>query len=139
MMQPQRLEAQPLVRPVRVGREQLARNLLLAPMAGVTNLPFRLIAVQAGAGLVFTETVSARGLVSGGARTWQLVESSPVERPLAYQLFGKDPENEKRRLKSVFDIMMAAKDTLANAPDHWSMPPHEGFKSSFLSVADKTV
>ena len=95
-MQPQRLEAQPWARPrvgpVRVGPERLARNLLLAPMAGVTNLPFRLIAAQAGAGLVFTETVSARGLVERGPRTWQLVESSPVERPLAYQLFGSDPE-----------------------------------------------
>jgi nifR3 family TIM-barrel protein len=92
MMQPQRLESQPLVRPLQVGPEWLACNLVLAPMAGVTNLPFRLIAKQAGAGLVFTETVSARGLINSGARTWQLVESSPVERPLAYQLFGKDPE-----------------------------------------------
>jgi nifR3 family TIM-barrel protein len=69
---------------------RLARNLILAPMAGVTNLPFRLIAREAGAALVFTETVSARGLTSGGARTWRLVESSPREQPLAYQLFGRD-------------------------------------------------
>lgn len=99
-MQPERLEAQPPVRaprrrrlgPLQLGPERLERNLVLAPMAGVTNLPFRLIAREAGAALVFTETVSARGLVGRGARTWQLVESSPVEQPLAYQLFGNDPD-----------------------------------------------
>jgi len=82
----------PAVRPLDVGPIRLERNLVLAPMAGVTNLPFRLIAKQAGAGLVFTETVSAKGLTQGGAKSWRLVERSPREEPLAYQLFGNDPE-----------------------------------------------
>jgi nifR3 family TIM-barrel protein len=60
-------------------------------MAGVTNLPFRLIAREAGAALVFTETVSAKGIVAGGPKSWRLVDRSPVEEPLAYQLFGSDP------------------------------------------------
>jgi nifR3 family TIM-barrel protein len=59
-------------------------------MAGVTNLPFRLIAREAGAALVFTETISAKGLAAGGPKSWELVESSPLEAPLAYQLFGSD-------------------------------------------------
>ena len=83
---------QPVVGPLRLGPIALERNLVLAPMAGVTNLPFRLIARESGAGLVFTETVSAKGLVSGGAKSWRLVTSSPKEQPLAYQIFGGEAE-----------------------------------------------
>jgi nifR3 family TIM-barrel protein len=61
-------------------------------MAGVSNLPFRLIAREAGAALVFTETVSAKGLVMGGAKTRRLLHTSPRETPCAFQLFGSDPE-----------------------------------------------
>jgi len=88
------------VRPLRVGRETLERNLVLAPMAGVTNLPFRLIAAQAGAALVFTETVSAKGLSRQGPKSWRLVESAPAEQPLAYQLFGAEtgPLGEATRM-----------------------------------------
>jgi nifR3 family TIM-barrel protein len=74
-----------------VGRRTLESNLVLAPMAGVSNLPFRLIARQAGAALVFTETVSAKGLVMGGPKTWRLLQTSPRETPCAFQLFGSDP------------------------------------------------
>ena len=91
MMHCDRAEAQSAIHPLRVGPLELRSNLVLAPMAGVTNLPFRLVAREAGAGLVFTETVSARGLVSGGEKSWRLVESSPREEPLAFQLFGSDP------------------------------------------------
>jgi nifR3 family TIM-barrel protein len=92
MMQRNHAEAQPIVRSLSVGPRVLERNLILAPMAGVTNLPFRLIAREAGAALTFTETVSAKGLAAGGPKTWRLVESSPREEPLAYQLFGCEPE-----------------------------------------------
>ena len=81
-----------LVRPLVLKEQTLESNLVLAPMAGVSNLPFRLIAKQAGAALVFTETVSAKGLVMGGAKTWRLLETSPRETPCAFQLFGSDPE-----------------------------------------------
>ncbi len=69
----------------------LENNLVLAPMAGVSNLPFRLIAREAGASLVFTETVSAKGLVMGGAKTRRLLRTTPRESPCAFQLFGNDP------------------------------------------------
>jgi nifR3 family TIM-barrel protein len=61
-------------------------------MAGVSNLPFRLIAREAGAALCFTETVSAKGLVLGGPKTWRLLRTSPREAPVAFQLFGSEPE-----------------------------------------------
>ena len=92
MMQAQTPDSKPWIRPVQIGPRRLERNLLLAPMAGVTNLPFRLIARQAGAALVFTETVSAKGLTREGSKSWRLVDSSPREAPLAYQLFGCEPD-----------------------------------------------
>ena len=80
------------IRPIELRLHRLENNLMLAPMAGVSNLPFRLIAKQAGAALVFTETVSAKGLVMGGAKTWRLLRTSPRETPCAFQLFGSDPQ-----------------------------------------------
>jgi len=102
-MKPARVEPpEPRVRALRVGSERLENNLVLAPMAGVTNLPFRLIAKEAGCALVFTETVSAKGLVVGGKKSARLIETSPKAEPLAYQLFGNDPQmlgEATRRLK----------------------------------------
>jgi len=80
------------IRPIALPRLRLANNLVLAPMAGVSNLPFRLIAREAGAALTFTETVSAKGLVRGGAKTWRLLRTSAREEPVAFQLFGSEPE-----------------------------------------------
>jgi nifR3 family TIM-barrel protein len=81
-----------LVRPLTVGGRPLPTNLVLAPMAGVSNLPFRLIAREAGAAVGFTETVSAKGLVMGGAKTRRLLASNPREALVAFQLFGADPQ-----------------------------------------------
>jgi len=81
-----------LVRPIALRGRTLENNLALAPMAGVSNLPFRLIARQAGAALVFTETVSAKGLVMEGRKTKALLRTSPRETPCAFQLFGSEPE-----------------------------------------------
>lgn len=80
-----------LVHPIELGRITLENNLVLAPMAGVSNLPFRLLAREAGAALVFSETVSAKGLVCGGAKSWRLLDTSPREAPVAFQIFGSDP------------------------------------------------
>ncbi|MDH3519378.1 MAG: tRNA-dihydrouridine synthase family protein, partial [Myxococcales bacterium] len=83
--------SEPAIHPIALRLLELENNLVLAPMAGVSNLPFRLIARQAGAALVFSETVSAKGLVMGGAKTRRLLRSSPREAPCAFQLFGSDP------------------------------------------------
>jgi tRNA-dihydrouridine synthase B len=71
---------------------RLTNPLALAPMAGVTNLPFRLLAKEQGVGLVFTETLSARGIVHGNEKTYKLALGAPEERPLAAQIFGSDPD-----------------------------------------------
>ena len=70
---------------------QLKNNLILAPMAGITDLPYRLIMKEFGAGLVFTEMVSANGLIRDGVRTRELLRSTPEERPLGIQLFADSP------------------------------------------------
>lgn len=80
------------IHPIGLRRLRLENNLVLAPMAGVSNLPFRLISREAGAALTFTETVSAKGLVMGGHKTRRLLDTSPREAPVAFQLFGSDPD-----------------------------------------------
>jgi len=80
------------IHPISLRLHRLANNLVLAPMAGVSNLPFRLIAREAGAAMGVSETVSAKGLVMGGRQTRRLLQTSPREAPVAFQLFGADPE-----------------------------------------------
>jgi nifR3 family TIM-barrel protein len=69
-----------------------ALDLRLAPMAGVTNAPFRLVARECGAGLLTSEEIDARALVRDNARTVALTAYLPEERPLAMQLLGEDPD-----------------------------------------------
>jgi len=63
----------------------------LAPMAGVTSHPFRLLAKEEGCGLVYSEMISARGLCCPGKRTEALLFFSDAERPISFQLFGSEP------------------------------------------------
>lgn len=77
--------------PARIGALALDSPLVLAPMAGITDLPFRLLAREAGCGLVVSEMVSADGLVHGAEKTRGLLRSDPREKPFAVQLLGADP------------------------------------------------
>ena len=67
-------------------------DLRLAPMAAVTNAPFRLVARERGAGLLTSEEIDARALVEGNARTRELARHLPAEHPIAMQLLGSDPD-----------------------------------------------
>lgn len=80
-----------MIPPLKIGSLSLASNLILAPMAGITNLPMRLLARECGAGLCFTEMISVNGLVREGKKTFELLRSTPEDRPLGVQLFGDDP------------------------------------------------
>lgn len=80
-----------LLRPLQIGELSLPHNLMLAPLAGITNHVFRLICRQQGAALAFTEMVSVNGMVREGNKTLALLASSAADRPLAVQLFGDDP------------------------------------------------
>jgi len=80
-----------MLKPLTIGSLALAHNVVLAPLAGITNLPFRLLCRREGASLAFTEMVSVNGLVRDGAKTLALLKSCPEDRPLAIQLFGESP------------------------------------------------
>ena len=75
-----------------IGHLQLKNNVFLAPMAGITDLPFRTIVRSFGCGLAFTEMVSGSGLIRGTEKTFRYLASSPADRPLGVQLFGCDPD-----------------------------------------------
>jgi tRNA-dihydrouridine synthase B len=74
-----------------IGRLHLKNRVVLAPMAGITDLPFRVIVREFGCGLAFTEMVSANGLFRGMGKTCHYLDSSPDDHPLGVQLFGSDP------------------------------------------------
>lgn len=76
---------------LQIGGVNLGQGLILAPMAGITDLGFRLIARRFGADLVTSEMVSAEGVLRGNRSTRGLLRSHPGERPLAVQLFGGEP------------------------------------------------
>jgi len=69
----------------------LENPLILAPLAGYTDLPFRLLCRQYGAGLCYTEMISCHGLVYDKSLTLQMTRTVPEEKPVALQLFGADP------------------------------------------------
>jgi tRNA-dihydrouridine synthase B len=77
---------------MKFGKTELKNNLILAPLAGYTDAGFRAVAILRGAGLTFSEMVSAKGLVYEGAKTKELLEISEYENPRAVQLFGSEPE-----------------------------------------------
>lgn len=75
-----------------IGNVELDNNLILAPMAGVTDLPFRILCKEQGCGLMYTEMVSAKAILYKNKNTKPLMEVHDQERPVALQLFGSDPE-----------------------------------------------
>jgi tRNA-dihydrouridine synthase B len=77
---------------LKIGSLSLKNGLILAPMAGYTNLGFRLTIKKLGAGLVTTEMVSAMGLTLNHRKTLDYLKSHPDEKPLAVQIFGSQPE-----------------------------------------------
>ena len=77
---------------MQIGHIQLNTRLALAPMAGVTDLAFRTICRELGAGLTYTEMVSAKALCFQDGKTLQLMELGEDEHPVAVQIFGSDPD-----------------------------------------------
>src|ERR1039457_1826162 len=78
---------------MRIGALQLESNLFLSPLAGYTNLPFRLVVRElGGVGLCTTDLVNARSLIEKREKAFKLIETRPADSPLAVQLFGSVPE-----------------------------------------------
>lgn len=77
---------------LQIGSVTLENNVILAPMAGVTDLPFRLLCREQGCAMAVTEMVSAKAILYNNKNTETLLATDPGERPIAVQLFGSDPE-----------------------------------------------
>jgi nifR3 family TIM-barrel protein len=77
---------------MKIGNVELKHNLILAPMAGVTDLPFRLLCKEQGTGMTCTEMVSAKAIAFHNKNTAALMQTDPAERPVSLQLFGSDPD-----------------------------------------------
>ena len=77
---------------MKIGNTEIGSGIILAPMAGVSDLPFRLLAREQGCGLCVTEMVSAKAVWYKNRGTADLLRTVPEDRPLAVQLFGSDPE-----------------------------------------------
>ncbi|HHW92637.1 MAG TPA: tRNA dihydrouridine synthase DusB [Firmicutes bacterium] len=77
---------------MRIGSVALANQVILAPMAGITDLSYRILAREQGCALVYTEMISARGLLYNNKNTREMLPAAGEARPLAVQLFGSEPE-----------------------------------------------
>ena len=75
---------------MKIGNVELKNAIALAPMAGVTDLPFRLLCKEQGCGLMYTEMVSAKAILYKNKNTEDLMTIHPGEHPVSLQLFGSD-------------------------------------------------
>lgn len=91
---------------MKIGNVELENNIFLAPMAGVTDLPFRILCKEMGCGLVYSEMVSAKGILYDNENTKKLLTIEQRERPAAVQLFGSQPEIMAAMVKKIenYDI-----------------------------------
>ena len=98
-----------MIKPLTIGSVTLPNNLILAPMAGVTDLPFRLLCKEQGAGLLCMEMVSAKAILYKNRNTEELMAIDERELPVSLQLFGSDPDIVSRIAHQIekrpFDIL----------------------------------
>lgn len=80
------------IKPIKIGNVVLENNIFLAPMAGITDLAFRKICKEFGAGLVYTEMISSKAIFYDDSKTKQLMNVEGEKRPIAVQIFGSDEE-----------------------------------------------
>lgn len=103
------MNRQDIIKPLQIGGVKLENNLILAPMAGVSDLPFRLLCMEQGAGLVCMELVSAKAILYKNRNTEELLAIDPNEKCVSLQLFGSDPDIMSEIAKQIeerpFDIL----------------------------------
>ena len=89
---------------LKIGNVELENNLILAPMAGVTNLPFRIICKDYGAGMVCTEMASAKAMFHNDQKTKRLFNTEGEKRPISFQVFGSELESIAYAVKYMSDF-----------------------------------
>lgn len=123
---------------MRIGSLSLASNLFLSPLAGYTNLPFRLTLRELGGfGLATTDLVNARSLLEKKAKALKLIETRPADRPLAVQLFGSVPEEMRDAAVVLESLGMASVDINMGCPVRKVC--RVGGGSAMLTELDKTA
>ncbi len=105
-----------LLKPLTIGNVTLKNNIILAPMAGVTDLPFRLLCSEQGAGLAGMEMVSAKAILYGNKNTEGLLAIHPEEGPVSLQLFGSDPKIVSEMAKRIEERPFAVLDINMGCP-----------------------
>ena len=110
----------------KIGDALLDNNVFLAPMAGVTDLPFRLLCREQGAGMSVTEMVSAKAILYKNKNTKELLAVDPAEGPVSVQLFGSDPEIMAAIAAQIQDGPYAAIDVNMGCPVPKIVNNHEG-------------
>ncbi len=88
---------------LQIGSVTLDNNIILGPMAGVSDLPFRVLCSEMGAGLVCMEMVSAKAIIYKNRNTNMLLEIHPYEHPVSLQLFGSEPEIMQQAVEMIKD------------------------------------
>lgn len=101
---------------LKIGNVELANPYILAPMAGVTDLPFRLLCKEQGAGLLCMEMVSAKAIQYNNKNTKALLEIHPEEEPVSLQLFGSDPDVICEMAKKIEELPFAILDINMGCP-----------------------
>ena len=104
------------MRKLKIGNVELENPYVLAPMAGVTDLPFRLLCREQGAGLLCMEMVSAKAIQYNNKNTKALLEIHPEERPVSLQLFGSDPDVISEIAKQIEELSFAILDINMGCP-----------------------
>ncbi|MFZ5760425.1 MAG: tRNA dihydrouridine synthase DusB [Thermodesulfobacteriota bacterium] len=104
------------VTPLTIGAITIDNPFILAPLAGYTDLPFRLLCREYGAGLVFSEMISAHGLIYQQQKTWEMLETVNEERPVIIQLFGAEPDVMARSAAMLADLAIDAIDINMGCP-----------------------
>ena len=104
------------MRKLKIGNVELANPYILAPMAGVTDLPFRLLCKEQGAGLLCMEMVSAKAIQYNNKNTKALLEIHPEEEPVSLQLFGSEPDVISEIAKRIEELPFAILDINMGCP-----------------------
>ena len=99
-----------------IGNVELKNNVILAPMAGVTDLPFRVLCKEQGAGLLCMEMISAKAIYYGSKNTEELMKISPAEMPVSLQLFGSDADIMADMAKKIEEKPFAVLDINMGCP-----------------------
>jgi len=111
---------------MKIGSVELKNNIILAPMAGVSDLPFRLLCTEQGAGMTCMEMISAKAVLYNNRNTESLLEIHPDEKCVSLQLFGSEPEIMAEIAKRIEDRPFSVLDINMGCPVPKIVNNHEG-------------